>query len=161
MKTSMLAIATLSLASTASYSWEVSVDGPDVFDKIKVVATEGNLREALVVQCDSESEFMIACIFRKKEFENTPEVPAKLFLKWSDASPVVLDATLRDWNDSYGGVVVSGREPTIMTLIAGIRDAKAKIQVGVEILGNKESAAFSSRGSKKAMNAVLEKCKLQ
>lgn len=156
----MLAIATLSLASTASYSWEVSVDGPDVFDKIKVVATEGNLRESLVVQCDSESEFMIAYIFRKKEFEDTPDAPAKLHLKWSDASPVVLDATLRDWNDNYGGIVVSGREPPIMTVIAGIRDAKSKIQVGIEILGNKESATFSSKGSKKAMTAVLEKCKL-
>ena len=161
MKTLILAIAVLSFATNAAHSWQANVDGPDVFDKVKVVATEGNARESLVVQCDSDSEFMFAYIFRKKEFEDTPDSPAKLFLKWSDASPVELDANLRGWNDNYGGIVVSGRDPMIVSVIAGIRDAKDKIQVGMEILGNKESATFSSKGSKKAMTTVFEKCKLQ
>ncbi len=147
--------------SGAASAWEASVEGPDVFDKVTVIASETGLNDSLVVQCDSESELFIAYIFRKKEFEETPTIPAKLFLKWGDESPLILEASHRNWNNNFGGVVASGRDENTMKAISGIRDAKGKIQVGFEVVGNRISASFSSRGSKKPMTTIIEKCRLK
>ena len=101
----------------SALAWNAEVNGPDVFGKITVVASEHILNKSLVVQCDTETELFLAFIIKKKEFDTTPEVPAKLLIKTSDAAPTILDATLRDWNDNYMGVVVAGRNDDVIKVI--------------------------------------------
>jgi hypothetical protein len=161
MRSIALAIVSFAFSSSVAFAWEALVDGPDVFNKTTVVATEANFNHSLIVQCDSEETLFLAFLEKKKEFEPVPESPAKLYLKWSDGEPLILDATVKEWNSNYLGVVVSGRENSVLKAIEGIRDAKSKIQSGIEILGSKTAASFSSRGSQKAMKSVIEKCKLQ
>jgi hypothetical protein len=160
MRIITVAFFTLAFSSSATLAWEASVDGPDVFNKTTVISMEDNYNHSLIVQCDSESVLLLAFLEKKKEFEPVSEGPAKLYLKWADGGPIVLDATIREWNSNYLGVVVSGRENSVLKAVEGIRDAKAKIQAGIEILGNKTSATFGSHGSQKAMKTVIEKCNL-
>jgi hypothetical protein len=147
--------------SSAAFAWEVFVEGPDVFDKTKVVATESNFNEGLTIQCNSDDELLIAYIFKKKEFDSVAETPGKILIKVGEAPPMKLDGSLRAWNDNYGGVVASGRDPELVNVIKQIKDAKGKIQIGIEFLGSQASAEVSSRGSTKAMETVLSKCKLE
>ncbi|OBQ83759.1 hypothetical protein A9K71_23350 [Mesorhizobium sp. WSM3873] len=59
-----------------SLAWQANTEGPDVFGITKVIATEGSLRDSLVVQCDSKDTLFVAYIMRKKEFDEVPEGPA-------------------------------------------------------------------------------------
>jgi hypothetical protein len=156
-----LVVTTLFMCSSSCLAWEATVDGPDVFGKTKVVAFDGAFRDSLMVQCDSETELSIAYIFKKKEFQEITEVPAKLFVKTTEASPTVLEATFRNWNDNYGGVVASGKTDDIIKLVNSIGLAKGKIAVGYEVGGVRDSASFSSNRSTQTIKTVFEKCKLQ
>ncbi len=147
--------------SSTSFAWDATVTGPDVFGKTKVVAFDGGLSDSLIVQCDSETELSVAYIFKKKEFQEITEVPAKLFVKTTDTSPTVLEATFRNWNDNYGGVVASGKTDDIIKLVNSIGLAKGKIEVGYEVAGVRDSASFSSNKSTQAIKTVFDKCKLQ
>jgi hypothetical protein len=143
-----------------AHAWDALVEEPDVFGKVKVVATENSINQSLVVQCDSEAELFLAVIVRKKEFEDVTEAPAKLYVQTSDAGPAILEASFRNWNDNYAAVVASGRELEIINVISAIGSAKKKIKVGYEVLGLRESANFSSRNSKATVETIFEKCKL-
>lgn len=147
-------------SSSLGYAWDISVEGPDVFDKTKVVVSESNYNEGIVIQCNSDDELLVAYIFKKKEFEPIAEAPGKILFKVGDAPPIKLEGSLRAWNDNFGGMVVSGRDPEIVNVIRQIKDAKGKINIGIDFLGNQESAEISARGSTKAMETVLSKCKL-
>ena len=148
------------LCPSVSFAWDASVEGPDVFDKTKVIASEMNFNEGLIVQCDSSDDLLITYAFRKKEFEEVSSAPATLLIKFGDGSPVKLDASLRAWNDNFAGVVVSGRTPENIAVLKAIKDSKGKIQIGAEVNGTQFSAAIGSRGSTKAMETALSKCKL-
>ena len=154
-----VAIALL-MSSTLSYAWDATVDGPDVFGKIKVVALDATFNSSLVVQCDSETELFVAFIFKKKEFQEITEVPAKLYIKTAEASPTVLEATFRNWNDNYAGVVATGRNDEVIKLVNAIGLAKGKIEVGYDVAGLRESASFGSRKSTQTIKTVFDKCKL-
>lgn len=152
---------TFLISSTSAFAWDATVDGPDVFGKTKVVALDGALNNSLVVQCDSETDLFIAFIFKKKEFQEITEIAAKLFIKTTEASPTILEATYRNWNDNYAGVVASGKTDDIIRLVNSIGLAKGKIEVGYDVAGIRESASFSSRRSTQTIKTVVEKCKLQ
>jgi hypothetical protein len=124
-----------------------------------VIATEGGVRDSLVVQCDSKETLFVAYVLRKKEFEEVTEAPAMLYIQGSSASSLKLEATIRTWNDNYAEVVAVGRIPELMAVIAEIKDSKGKVNVGYDISGNQDSASFSSRGSTKAMQRVIDGCK--
>jgi len=159
-KRTVFAATVLSLTAPTALAWDVSIDGPDVFGVTKVFTTEGNAREAIVVQCDSKDELFVALIFKKKEFEDVPTIPATLLFQINGATPVKLEATLRAWNDNYGGVVASGRVPELVDTIKAIQDASGKINAGYEALGNQASASFGSRGSTDAMQKIMKHCLL-
>ena len=143
-----------------AFSWETTVEGPDVFDKTKVVSTEMNFNEGLIIQCNSTDELLISYAFRKKEFEDVSEAPATLLIKIGDAAPIKLDAGLRAWNDNFAGVVASGRTPENVSVLSAIKESKGKIQIGAEINGTQISSSVGSRGSTKSMETALTKCKL-
>jgi hypothetical protein len=155
-----VALGALFLSAGAANAWSASVDGPDVFGNIKVIATEGSGRDAIVVQCDSKEELYVAFIKRKKEFEEIPELPASLLIQVNSGEPLRLSATLRSWNDNYMGFVATGREPALVQAINAIKGASGRINVGAEVSGNQVSATFGSRGSTSAMNKVIASCKL-
>ncbi len=160
-KTIIAAAAALFSISDA-YAWETFVEGPDVFGATKAMATEGTQRDSIVIQCDSKGMLALAYIMRKKEFEEVSETTATLYIRTSsDATPAKLEATLREWNDNYGGVVVSGVTPETLAVIRAIGDAKGKIGIGFEARGNQWSAEFSSRGSTKSMSKLLKACDLE
>ena len=156
----IILFAALVFTPTNAFAWDVSVDGPDVFDKIKVIATKIGLNANLVIQCDSESDLLLAYVFKKKEFDKTVDAPAKLFVKTGDGPPTVLEASFRDWNDNYSGVVVSGRTDELQKVLADIGSAKKKIQAGIDVLGIKDSAGFGTLKSTQVVNTIFEKCKL-
>ena len=148
------------LINGSALAWDAVVDGPDVFGKTKVVASEGAYNNGLVIQCNSDSELFFAFIQKKKEFDKTPEAPAKLLVKASEASPVSFDATVRDWNDNYIGVVVAGRADDLVKVLDLIGSAKGKIEVGYDVGGVQESASFGSHNSTRTIQTVFDKFKL-
>lgn len=160
LRTIMLAGCAFMLTGTSAYAWTANVDGPDVFGVTKVFAIEGGERESLVVQCDSDENLFIAYIFRKKEFETVNETPATLLIQINGEQPASLSATMRAWNDNYGGVVASGRTAENIAVVTAIGKASGKINIGFEFLGNRESASVGSRGSTAAMKKVMDLCKL-
>jgi hypothetical protein len=72
-----------------------------------------------------------------------------------------LDATYRNWNDNYAGIVANGKTDEIIKLVNSIGSAKGKIEVGYDVVGIRESASFSSLRSTQTIKTVFEKCKLQ
>lgn len=153
--------AALIFTSPSAFAWEVRVDGPDVFDKVKVITTETGLNANLVIQCDSESDLQLAYIFKKKEFDKTVEAPAKLFVKTGEGPPTILDASFRDWNDNYSGVIVSGLTVELWQVLSDIGSAKKKIQAGIDVLGLKDSSSFGMQKSAQVLHTIFEKCKLK
>jgi hypothetical protein len=160
MKRFCTSLVALAFWPAVAFAWNATVEGPDVFGVTKVIASEGNQRELLVVQCDSKDALHIAYIFAKKEFEDLPTAPATLLVQANGDEPHKLDATLRVWNDNYGGVVASGRDADLLAVLKKIGAAKGKVNVGYEAKGHQWSASFSSRGSTKAIERVIEGCKL-
>lgn len=146
--------------TTQAFAWDSNVDGPDVFGAKKVLAAEEGYQSTLVIQCATDESTLLAVIMPKKEFEDVPSMPAELFFKTSTSAVIKIPATTRSWNDKRMGVVASSDKDDLWPIIAGIRDTKDKIQVGFDIRGNKFSDSFSARGSTKAMNAILENCKV-
>jgi hypothetical protein len=159
-KLSLISIILVAGSSSLAHAWDANVEGPDVFGVTKVIASVGGLRDGMVVQCDSKEDLFIAFIFRKKEFEDVAAGPATLYLQGASSEPLKLPAELRAWNDNYGGVVASGRDPQIFAAIKEIQEARSKLNVGFEIGGSQNSASFGSRGSTKAMEKVIQGCKL-
>lgn len=155
------AAAGLLSCGTAS-AWEAFVEGPDVFGTTKALVSEGTRRDGMAIQCDSKGMMAFAYIFRKKEFEDVAETPASLFVQTDKkAPPARLDATMRAWNDNFGGVVVTGVSPELMDVIRSIGAASGRIGVGFEARGNRWSAEFSSRGSTSAIAKLLKACNLE
>ncbi|QOF70686.1 hypothetical protein IG197_23260 [Aminobacter sp. SR38] len=160
LKTTFIAATLLAGSSSIALAWDANVEGPDVFGVTKVIATVGGLRDGMVVQCDSKEDLFVAFIFRKKEFEDVTSGPATLYLQGASSEPLKLPAELRAWNDNYGGVVVSGRDPQVLAAVKEIQEARSKLNVGFEVGGSQNSASFGSRGSTKAMEKVIQGCKL-
>lgn len=158
----MIAVSSALFLTTSAYAWQADIQGPDVFGTTKALVTEGLQRDGMVIQCDSKGSMAFAYIFRKKEFEDVTEAPAILFVQTSqDNPPAKMDATLRAWNDNYGGVVVNGMSPELMGVIKAIGSAKGKIGVGFESSGNQWSAEFSSRGSTNSISKLMKACDLE
>lgn len=162
MYKAMIAVATALFSISDAYAWETFVEGPDVFGATKAMATEGSQRDGIVIQCDSKGSLALAYIVRKKEFDEVSSTTATLYIQ-SDkgATPAKLEATLREWNDNYAGVVVSGVSPELMNVIRSIGQAKGKIGIGFEARGNQWSAEFSSRGSTNSVSKLLKACDLE
>lgn len=142
---------------TLSFAWDATVTGPNVFGKTKVVAVEGSARESIIVQCETDGVMLLAYIFKKKEFQEINEFPAKLYVQVDKGSPVILEATFRTWNDNYAGVVASD-EASILPVLDKIEAGKSKINIGIEILGKQDSASFSVRGSTRTIKKVKAGC---
>ncbi|RWD96080.1 hypothetical protein, partial [Mesorhizobium sp.] len=87
-KTVLLASLVVAMSVEPSLAWQANTEGPDVFGVTKVLATEGNDRESLVVQCDSKDVLFVAYIMRKKEFDAVTEGPATLYLQGNGPTPL-------------------------------------------------------------------------
>lgn len=162
LKMRRFAFAALGLVASTGLAgaWSANIEGPDVFGVTKVIATEGGDREGMVIQCDSKDALHFAFIFRKKEFEPVTEAPATLYVQIDGASPVKLDASLREWNDIYGGFVVTGRDGELLSLLQSLGRAKSKVNIGAEVYGQQSSASFSARGSTKTVEQLTKFCNL-
>lgn len=156
----LLTIATALMFSTSAFAWYATVQGPDVFGETTVIAGEEGTQTSLIVQCTSDGELYLAMISPKKEFEDVPTVPATMYFATGSNTPVKIEATVREWNDKYLGIVSNVEKSELMPLITGIRDAKGPIKVGAEIRGNRMSDSYPSRGSTAAISKVIAGCKL-
>jgi hypothetical protein len=67
---------------------------------------------------------------------------------------------LQVWNDTYIGVVASGRTKDIVSAIDAIGSATSQINVGAVIFGNQVSDKFDVGNSTNAMNTATSDCKL-
>lgn len=159
MKRLLLAAAMIGCSGHA-FAWDAIVNGPDVFGETTVLAGEEGMQSKLVVQCNSNSQVTIAMISPKKEFEDVNEREATLFFSLNSETPTQIPARLRSWNDNFAGVVSVASKDDLIPLLNGFRDAKGPIKAGADILGNRISDSFSSRGSTAAIKTVIEKCKL-
>jgi hypothetical protein len=144
----------------ASAQWDARVEGPDVFGNVKAFATTIGAGESIVIQCDQKEDLFVAYVFRKKPFEDIPNVPAELLVQADGGTPLKLVATLRSWNDNYGGVVASGRAIEQLTALRLIASARGKTNVGAVIFSKQISSSFSSQGSRSAMERSIKSCKL-
>ena len=154
------AILTFSAVVAAHAEWTVRVEGPDVFGNTMVLIGETNYREMLVVQCDSKDQFALALLFRKKEFEQTPKVAASFLVQIDGGQTQRFSAEMRGWNDKHGAIVAEERSPEMLKLLEAIAGARQRISVGAEIGGNQVSASFGASGSRRAVSAVMQHCKL-
>jgi hypothetical protein len=148
------------MAAPASAEWSARVEGPDVFGNTKVHASELSLNDGLIVHCDQKDELNVAYIFRKKEFDQLPKATGEFFIQTDGGQPVKMTAGLRNWNDNFGGIVVSGRNAEVVAILRSIASARSKINIGATINGNQISATFGSQGSKGAMEKAIRSCKL-
>jgi hypothetical protein len=153
-------VALLGFTSHASAEWSARVEGPDVFGNTKVHASEMSLTEGLIVHCDQKDELNIAYIFRKKPFDELSTTSGELLVQTDSGAPLKMAASLRNWNDNFGGVVASGRSAELVTVLRAIGAAKNKINIGVVIRGNQISASFGSQGSRIAIEKAIKSCKL-
>jgi hypothetical protein len=159
-RTIFLALSLMAPLSAANAEWTAKVEGPDVFGNTKVLATTDGFRESIVVQCDQKDEMFIAYVFRKKEFDSVTSTTADFLVQTDGGQPTKLNASLRNWNDNFAGVVASGKSAEIISVIKAIASARGKIGVGVVVRGNQISASFGSSGSRAAMDKVLKNCRL-
>ena len=142
--------------------WTTKVEGPDVFGNTKVHAiAASNINESLVIQCDQKDDLHIALLFRKKEFDKLPTVPAELLVQADNGQPVKLSAVLRTWNDNYGGIVAEGSSAELVAILRTIALARGKINLGAVVNGNQICASFGSQGSRAAMEKAIKSCKLE
>lgn len=159
MKVLISAVVAASI-STPVFAWDAMVNGPDVFGETTVLAGEEGMQSKLVVQCNSKGDVAIALISPKKQFDTVNETEAALFFAFNSGQPIKISARLRSWNDNFAGVVSTVSKDETIPLLINIRDAKGPIKAGADILGNKISDSYSSRGSTTAMKTLMEKCKL-
>ena len=157
---SLLFLGLCVVTGPAFADWNARVEGPDVFGNVKAFATTTGSDESMVVQCDQKDDLFVAFVFRKKPFEEMPSLPAELLVQVDGGTPLKLVATLRSWNDNYGGVIASGRAIEQLTALRLIASARGKINVGAVIFGKQISSSFSSQGSKSAMERSIKSCKL-
>ncbi len=155
------------LAPAARAQWYAHASQPDVFGNRTVDAfvVAGSSGDALVVQCDQKDALDLAYIFpaTPKELDSIgemSEIPVKLFLKVDNGAVITLAATMRGWNSTRGGFVVSGRLYATVKAIQEIGTARTVIGVGVDVAGNKQSDNFGATGSTTAMQTVIKDCKL-
>lgn len=157
---------TLVYVRSADAQWAVKASGPDVFGNEKVVALVPNPSgDALIVQCNQKSNLYFALIERASEREmndlsGSSGLPATLLVRVDQGDVHKFSAKLRQWNNKYLGVVVSGRRPKVVALLREIGLGNAKISVGSEFFGSKFSESFGVIGSGNAMNTVIKDCKL-
>ena len=163
----LILIATLFAVSPAEAQWSAQVTGPDVFGNTTVLAAVDSANgDGLVVQCDQNSELDLAYIIPGTPSEmdeatkSDVDIPADLLLKVDSGQVIKLSAQLKPWNNSYLGVVASGRTTDIVAAIKAIEGANDEISVGAEILGNQQSDAFDAGNSTSSMNTAMTDCKL-
>lgn len=151
----------------AHAQWFSHASGPDVFGNVTAVAgITSSSQNGLVVQCNDKDSLLIAYISpATKDVLNTLsnsdiELPAKLFIKVDQGTVKKLDAKLTQWNNSYVGVVASGRNMDIVSVLHAIGSATQHISVGSDVMGNKQSESFGAFGSTSAIDAVIKSCKL-
>jgi len=141
-------------------SWDVAIEGPDVFGRHKALGGTQNSRNTLVIQCDNEEQLHLAYLIPIKEFEEVPDLPATFLIQIDSNEPVRLDATLRGWNDRNAGIVVSGRTRELAETILLFGTAKGRVNIGYDVRGSRDSATFGARGSTAAIRKIDATCKL-
>jgi hypothetical protein len=158
------AILLLGLHSQAM-AWEIPNGVEvDVFGLTKVQAVESNGKNAMNISCDSDGNLLIAALFPLdgNKMPKDLDLPAQLLLKWNNAPPVSLDASVNYWNDAFLAVKVNNRnDEDMLNVIGGIQGAKDRIQVGAIITGGNLAFNVSSDGSNAAMTTMIEKCGLK
>ncbi|SIQ22768.1 MULTISPECIES: hypothetical protein [Acidiphilium] len=154
-------------SQVALAQWGARVQGPDVFGATTVVAATGNSSEdGLVIQCDNKHSLYIAYIIpgRKSELNEMSQadsgIPVTLLMK-IDSNPVVkFKAELKMWNNTYLGIVTSGRRTKLFDIIKSLATAKTNVSVGADLMGSKQSDTFGVSGSTAAMSTVTKDCAL-
>lgn len=151
---------------SAHAQWVVKASGPDVFGNEKVVALVPSASgDALIVQCDQKDKLYFALIEPASESERndlsgSDGLPATLLVRVDQGNVHKFSANLRQWNNKYLGIVVSGRRPRIVSLLREIGLGNRRISIGSELFGSRFSESFGVIGSGNAMNTVIKDCKL-
>ncbi len=134
--TFMLTCLSIAFCLPAEAQWAANVTGPDVFGNTKVVASvNGSTGNGLVVQCDQSSTLDLAFLFTAtaSEMDELSKagtgIPADLLVKVDQGQVMKFNAMLQVWNDTYIGVVASGRTKDIVSAIDAIGSATSQISV--------------------------------
>lgn len=155
------------MPSLAHAQWFAKSTGPDVFGNIsvKAIAVAPNM-DGLAVTCNQKNSLKIVYLLQATTSEidelssaDSP-VPSTLLIK-VDSNPVVkFHASMQPWNTKYIGIVASGRDPNLVSVVNEIGAARQKISVGAEVAGAQQSDTFGVSGSTHAMTKVTDDCKL-
>lgn len=155
-----LAAAALLTTAAPAFSWDVTVEGPDVFGTHKALGGTRSAGKTLVIQCDNEEQLHLAYLIPIKEFDEVEPRQATFLVQVDTDEPKHLDAVLRGWNDNNAAVVVSGRTAELIEVILMMGTAKKQVNVGVDIEGARASASFSARGSTATIRKIDATCGL-
>ena len=165
------AIAALALSITsgtaAHADWGSRAMPPDVFGNTTAIATDTSATgDALVVQCNSKDSLDLAIVSpaTKSELDMMSRpgagIPGLLLVR-ADQGPVSkFAAVIQQWNNTYIGIVASGRTTDLVATIHAIGNAKTNISVGSEVAGDQHSETFSAAGSTAAIATLIKACKL-
>ncbi len=166
MPVAIIALSTFG-CGVAHAQWSSQVTGPDVFGNTTVLATVDNVDgNGLVVQCDQNSTLDLAYIIpgTPSELDELSKagtsIPADLLVKVDNGLVMKFSAEFKAWNNTYVGIVASGRTTDIVTAIKAIGGAANQISVGAVIAGNQQTDNFDVGNSTSAMNTATSDCKL-
>lgn len=146
-------------ASPASAYWDVQKSDQDVFGKINVtVSSVGDNGTLIRFECGSSSSPFFVFLIRDSSGE-IPEIPATFVYMDKVGERHETDAKLVSWNDKFVAVKVTELS-ALREVAEHMKVAKKSISVGVSIplLSVQMADTFSSRGSTKAGQAVLDDC---
>lgn len=151
----------------AHAQWSSQVTGPDVFGNTTVLATVDNADgNGLVVQCDQNNTLDLAYIIpgTPSELDELSKagtsIPADLLVKVDHGQVMKFSAEFKAWNNTYIGIVASGRTTDIVAAIKAMGAAASQISVGAVIAGTQQSDSFDVENSTSTMNTATLDCKL-
>lgn len=155
-------IAASLIASTAHARWATNTED-DLFSGGKQAMMIGELssqNSAIIFDCTKQN-LKVSYVEMDKTSEVTSDIPMDLILKVDSNNPVKLDATLTRRNVQSVQISANDDEQ-IKTLLKQIKDAKSKIQIGVQTKdgGNQISLSGNASGSTTAVSSFASACEI-
>lgn len=156
------AVVALTFSSLASAGW-LTTTQDDIFSggQKAMLIGEVDAFHALVFDCDSE-RLSAALIEQSKWHEGMELASYKLLVKVDQGEIYDFPGKGSQRNEKYTEVATNDKEQ-ILKLLNEIRDAKSKIQIGMQIVetNGKWSGIASPAGSTRETDRFLQACKLK
>ena len=145
-------------------SWDLSVDGPDVFDVTSATlsAEVRNTTDLLRFECSTEKTPIVAWLISAEDVKNPNKLDGKIIIQVKGEGRVSIPAVTSAWNKNYFALL--GRDSELISeALSLVKGAVIDIQVGYVIpkVGLKQSGSITAIGSTRATDGFLRTCLVQ